>query len=60
MGTTKVSITKQSAHRTTIPAAIWSSLTLPETGKTHSNPIGMFGGIVQQLFSEADASEKSL
>jgi hypothetical protein len=60
MGNTKVSITEQSIHFATIPTAIGLFLTLPETEKNHLNPIGMFGGIVQQLFSETDASEKSL
>jgi len=60
MGTTSVSIIEQPFHFTIIPAAIGSFLTLPETGRNYSNPIGMFGGIVQQLFSETDASEKSL
>jgi hypothetical protein len=60
MGITNVSITEESVHFTIIPAAIGSFLTLPEAGNNYSNPIGMFGGIVQQLFSETDASEKNL
>ncbi|MBA4391340.1 MAG: hypothetical protein C0399_10435 [Syntrophus sp. (in: bacteria)] len=60
MGITSVSITEQSVHFTAMPAAIGSFLTLPEKEKNYSNPIGMFGGIVQQLFFETDASEKSL
>jgi hypothetical protein len=59
MGTTSLSVTEQSVHFTRIHAAIGPFLTLHEKEKNHSNPIGIFGGIVQQLFSETDASKKA-